>query len=312
MYNLKTMVEQPGKHPDVPNPPIMFPHQGWVQGKNLIFVEDINRNLYDKHIANMENKIRSAGFMDSIKVFSKNSEGNHIVAEAQHRVKALQRFYGSNFDEMWFPVSVLWWVDPLDKEEVQHAIITLNIGNKNWSIYDYVRSYSEMSDTKYAHKDYKVILQNMKKYKDVLSNGIVAQIYSKNMMNHDILKEGRFIFTEESKRYSELFLSEYSDFISRVGDNNVPTLWKRYSIDELQRFIDRRKSEYEKLGEKNSDSKTFSDVRNILIRLFETAQLNIAMNKTLPMDILDVKTLVYMLTGEELPEKVKNKRKNVA
>jgi hypothetical protein len=219
------------------NSGINFPTQGYTKLGNLKFDERAtNRDLNEKHVNTMTSKIREYGFLDSVKVFPPGKDGKFIVAESQHRVEALKSLIQSNPPEdTYIPISVLHWIDPSDQEDVQNTILCLNMGAKNWTIYDFVKSNSKVTLRK-NHKDFQEILESMRSNK-LLTNNIVAQIYSGQMMTHEKLRDGSYLITSKMRPYYNLMLEDISAFVASKGKDNVKNLFLRFLIQELHSVI---------------------------------------------------------------------------
>lgn len=217
---------------------IEFPHQGYATLDEIEFDQrQTNRDIDDSHVGTMTNKIRIHGFLDSIKVFPKNENGKFVVAESQHRVEALKALIQTNPPgETLLPISILHWVDPTDQEEVQQTILALNMGVKNWTIYDFVKSNSNVKSRE-NQKDFLEILESMKKYKTSMSNNLVAQIYSGQMMTHEKLRDGSYKIEESMRPYYNLILESISTWIIGSGNSKIGAYFLRFLVHEMHRTI---------------------------------------------------------------------------
>lgn len=240
---------------------INFPIQGYTKMSNLKFDErSTNRDLNEKHVSNMTSKIRQYGFLDSVKVFPADENGDYIVAESQHRVESLKSIIQSKpSGDTLIPISILHWIDPSDQEEVQNTILCLNIGAKSWTIYDFVKSNASVKSRESA-QDFQEILESMKSNK-LMTNNLVAQIYSGQMMIHEKLRDGSYRIEKSMRPFYNLMLEDISAFIASKGRENVDNLFLRFLIQELHKSIKSLKSV--------NDEKTlpvFSTFNNILQR----------------------------------------------
>jgi hypothetical protein len=217
---------------------VNFPIQGYTKSANLVFnKEGVQRDRVAEHIAGMAGKVRAHGFIDTVKVYPPVN-GKFEVAEAQHRVDVIRDMLDeAELKNQDIPISVLWWVDPSDKEEVQRTIHCFNTGNKPWTIWDYVKSNSNMNGTRVAYKDFQQILQDMKDHQSYLTNNIVAAIYSGKLMTHSKLRDGSYRITGEMKPYYNLMLQTISSFVSGEGKKNVPSTFLRLWVQCLHQHI---------------------------------------------------------------------------
>ena len=129
----------------------------------------------------------------------------------------------------------MWWKDPSDAEQIQSAIIKLNVTDKRWLLYDYISSHSKMNGRS-NHKIMVEIRESMKKYQSLgLTNGVVASAYTKDSRNHTDLRDGIFIQDPADKPYTDRLLERLKRFMVLNGASapNAPfmrrlvtSLWK--------------------------------------------------------------------------------------
>ena len=167
---------------------------------------NLNRGEVENHITKMETTISTQGMMDLVKVFPKGIDGKYAVAEGNHRVAALLSMFGSDLE---LQVAVLDWKDESDMDEVQDTIIQMNTQNKVWTLYDYVRSHSQMAG-KHNSDLYKRIRTDMVKLKKHLANGVVATIYDKSERTHKPMKLGVLEIKKSDQQYIDI-LKEFSE-----------------------------------------------------------------------------------------------------
>lgn len=217
---------------------VNFPIQGYTKSSNLVFNKDgVQRDRVFEHKVGMGRKVRDNGFIDSIKVYPPIN-GKFEVAEAQHRLDVIRDMLDEyELNNQDIPITVLWWVDPSDKEEVQRTIHCFNTGNKPWTIWDYVKSNSNMNGTKVFYKDFMKILQDMKDHQSYLTNNIVAAIYSGKLMTHSKLRDGSYRITSEMKPYYNLMLETISSFVCSEGKKNVSSTFLRLWVQCLHQYI---------------------------------------------------------------------------
>ena len=129
----------------------------------IIEPEEGNREEDKPHTKSFEDKIMENGMMDSIKVFPFNEKTqSYKVAEANHRVRGLNNIFQDDEDPM-VPISILYWKDGEDPEEVKQTVIEFNVTGKAWTNYNFVRSHSESGHfPKDVQSLWKEIFNNMK------------------------------------------------------------------------------------------------------------------------------------------------------
>ena len=200
---------------------------------------NLNRGEDIQHVKDLKDSIDEEGFMGAIRVFPKNVDGQYQVVDSNHTTKALKTMFNSNPD-MEAPCLVIWWKDESDVEEVQAAIMTLNLGNKEWMLYDFVKSHS--SPELKHRKNYRImceirdnmrtLLSQSKKNKGGISNGVVASMYTKDSRNHKLLRKGSFELDARDRPYVDYFLNNYPSFVWRTGG-------KKFKAPFNRRFIHR-------------------------------------------------------------------------
>jgi hypothetical protein len=167
-----------------------------------------NRDLNNSHKEKMKSLIQDYGFADTIKVFKKGSR--YYALEGQHRLQALRELGAESV-----PCSIVDWLDGEDFDDVQRFIIDLNAHNRVWSLYDYVKSFSEN-----GVKEYKHLRSKMIEYQKVLSNGVVATIYDGVERGHKQLKNGTLKFVNQD--LSDHVIEEFANMVAKWGKSNLP------------------------------------------------------------------------------------------
>jgi hypothetical protein len=225
-----------------------FPKQETAYLSQLSFT-DLNREIDIPHVQSMTHKIKEKGFLDVIKVFPQNNEGTYLVAESQHRVRAIKNIIGNNND-IKVPVAILDWLNPDDVEEVISTITSLNTGTKSWNIYDYVRTNALANRP--SSKDYDYILTQLQRNKGIVSNNQVCQVYNGGNIPGDKFREGKeWKLTPINLRYGDIILNEIIDLIKINGKRNFNAMVLRYYIIECFKY-------QKQLSKNNSDSETLN------------------------------------------------------
>lgn len=174
---------------------------------NSIKFIDGNREVVDSHVTKMFNLIDENGFADTIKVVEKN--GKYYAVEGQHRIVALKLH---NVKEV--PCSIIDWLDE-DFEEIQGFIIDLNAHNRSWTLYDYVKSWSDKKIPEYTH-----LRNQMINYQKTLSNGVVATSYDGVQRGHPALKNGKLKLIDRS--FSDTLIDTFSNMVAKWGKKRLP------------------------------------------------------------------------------------------
>lgn len=225
-----------------------FPKQETAYLSQLDF-SNLNRGIDIPHVQSMTHKIKENGFLDVIKVFPQNNMGKYLVAESQHRVRAIKNIIGNNND-IEVPVAILDWLDPDDIEEVISTITSLNTGTKSWNIYDYVRTNALANRSN--SKDYDYILTQLQRNKGIVSNNQVCQVYNGGNIPDDKFREGKeWKLTQINRKYGDIILNEIIDLIKINGKRNFNAMVLRYFIIECFKY-------QKQLSKNNSDSEALN------------------------------------------------------
>lgn len=193
---------------------LKFAEVAMIATDKIEFVEG-NRDVAENHKEKMKSLIEDYGFADTIKVMK---EGNRYYAiEGQHRLTALRELGAKEV-----PCSIVDWLTAEDFDEVQNFIISMNAHNKQWNLYDYVKSYSDKGVEEYKHLRHQMIT-----YSKTLSNGVVATIYDNTLRTHKSLKEGKLKFS--NKELSDHMAEVISKTASQWGKKKLTTQALRYA-----------------------------------------------------------------------------------
>lgn len=186
---------------------LKFAEVAMIATEKIEFVEG-NRDVAENHKEKMKSLIEDYGFADTIKVMKQGRR--YYALEGQHRLRALTELGAKQV-----PCSVIDWLDAEDFDEVQNFIISMNAHNKQWNLYDYVKSYSDKGIEEYKHLRHQMIT-----YSKTISNGVVATIYDGALRGHKSLKEGNLKFV--NRDFSDHLAENISKMVSQWGKNNLP------------------------------------------------------------------------------------------
>ena len=207
---------------------INFPKVITVRLGDLIW-PGLNREDNENHITKMMTTIINEGMMDLVKVFSINLDGKYLVAEGNHRVQALLNLFGPDLE---IQVAVLDWKDETDIESVQNTIIKMNTQNKAWTLYDYVKSHSQMKGKSNVDL-YKNIRTDMIAMKNQIANGVVATFYDKSERTHKSMKEGSFQIKQSDQQYIDILKGYCKDLVSMNGKTKLNGPYMRRLVSYL-------------------------------------------------------------------------------
>jgi hypothetical protein len=168
---------------------------------------DGNRDINESHVQKMYDLIAENGFADTIKVVQRGKK--YFAVEGQHRLESLRLH---KIKEV--PCSIIDWLGD-DFEEIQSYIIDLNAHNKSWTLYDYVKSWSDKKIPNYVH-----LRNQMINYQKTLSNGVVATCYDGISRGHSPLKKGNLKFIDVT--FSNDLVETLSKLVSKWGKRRLP------------------------------------------------------------------------------------------
>jgi len=208
---------------------IYLPILKWVRLSELTGV-NLNREEHEPLVDSMEDGIRDIGFAATIAVTPYDGDV-YPIADGHHRKTSMERIHSTKGNP-WIPVCILWWVDSEDMEDVQAKIVSLNIHGRGWSIFDFVKSHAEMNKRP-NHKLFVKIYKAMKHYAaaKTLTNGIVAGIFSEQMMGHTTLRSGKLNMNDFKLQYVDRMLDKLSTIVTAHGKTKVSNQFlRRYVV----------------------------------------------------------------------------------
>lgn len=186
---------------------LKFAEVAMIATDKIEFIEG-NRDVAENHKEKMKSLIEDYGFADTIKVMKQGKR--YFALEGQHRLRALTELGAKQV-----PCSIIDWLDAEDFDEVQHFIINMNAHNKQWSLYDYVKSFADSGIEEYKHLRHQMIV-----YSKTISNGVVATMYDGVKRSHKQLKEGKLKFP--NREFSDLMIEDISKMVSQWGKRKLP------------------------------------------------------------------------------------------
>lgn len=229
---------------------IPIPQFQMITLSKLQWPKTLNRGKDIQHCKDLKESFDNDGFMGAIRVFPADENGYYKVVDSNHTVEALKDIFVSEPD-IEAPCLVLWNKDESDAEEVQEAIMILNLMNKEWKLFDFVKSHSS-TELKHRpnHKTMVEIRENMKKFntmtkksKGGITNGVVASMYTKDSRNHKLLREGKFELDPSDRPYTDYFINNYPSWIWQIGGKRFKAPFNRRFVHRMWQLADRWKTE---------------------------------------------------------------------
>ena len=260
---------------------INFPTLSTTLLSKLKYEEDLNRNQYKQVTISFEDKIKINGFMDVIKVFPK-SNGYYKIAESTHRVRALRNLSQGNDFEV--PIAILDWKNGDDSEEVLSTIIEMNNTGKAWELFDYVTANSDAKHHRpNVLKTFKELKGNMKRLKKILTNAVVAGIYTGELRGHQQLRDRqkakKFYVTSDRREYVDTMLDRLETLVIRRSKTFINTQFLRRLVYNLNRKANTSIAASKSSKEKR---KSFDDWNNFFTSCIDCIDVVWSLNNFLP------------------------------
>ena len=176
-------------------------------------MSSLNRDMHETHINNFSTKLIDYGWMMPI-VISKSGD----VLEGHHRIKSAKLL-----KQKTIPAYIVNWVNTKEAKEHLDCIISLNNGNKAWSMFDYLKAFAK------HNKDYKIVYDAYTSNSNNVSVGNVINIFfGKN--TKEFKKGTAFI---KDLNFSNYLLHSLSDLYEKYGlsDRQIARTVLRESVD---------------------------------------------------------------------------------
>ena len=93
----------------------------------------VNRETKLTHAENFKSKLTDYGWLMPIVVSSKGD-----VIEGHHRIESAKLL-----KQKTLPAYIVDWINTTDAQNHLSCIISLNNGNLNWSMFDYLKAFSK-------------------------------------------------------------------------------------------------------------------------------------------------------------------------
>ena len=161
----------------------------------------VNRDMIKTHAENFKSKLIDYGWLMPIVVSSQGDviEGHHRI----HSAKLLK--------QKTIPAYVIDWVNTKKESEHLNCIISLNNGNKVWSMADYLKAFSKFNN------DYDLVYQTYLENTNNITVGNIIHLFF--TYNNKKFKTGNAIV--EDKDFSYYLLNKLSNLTQIYGKEIV-------------------------------------------------------------------------------------------
>lgn len=161
----------------------------------------VNRETKQTHAENFKSKLIDYGWLMPIVISSKGD-----VIEGHHRIESAKLL-----KQKTLPVYIVDWINTSDAQNHLNCIISLNNGNLNWSMFDYLKAFSK------HNINYKLVYDiYLSNSNNITVGNIIHLFFSPN--NKDF-KKGKAIV--EDKNFSEYLLNKISNLNQSYGKKKV-------------------------------------------------------------------------------------------
>ena len=168
---------------------------------NKLKYAKVNRDMALNHAENFKTKLIDYGWMMPI-VASVTGD----VLEGHHRIESAKLL-----KQETVPVYIVDWVDTKQAKEHLDCIISLNNGNRAWSMFDYLKAFAK------HNKDYNIVYDAYTSNSNNVSVGNVINIFFKQ--NNQQFKKGTAII--EDLEFAKYLLHSLSDLYEKYGSKKI-------------------------------------------------------------------------------------------
>ena len=204
---------------------------------------ELNRDMMPVHSENFKHKLNEYGWLMPVVV---SSTGD--VIEGHHRINSAKLL-----KQETIPAYIINWVDTKIQKQHLDCIISLNNGNRAWTMLDYLKSFSNYNE------DYKKVYELYLSNSNNISVGNIIHLFFKP--NNRNFKKGKAKINDID--FSLYLLNEISALVEFYSKNKIVTYCIRESIalsfnkaNKNKKAINYLIKEYEKMIKMNHPSAT--------------------------------------------------------
>lgn len=204
---------------------------------------NVNRDMTLTHAENFKDKLRNYGWLMPI-VISNSGD----VIEGHHRIESARLL-----KQKTLPAYIIDWVNTSKESEHLNCIISLNNGNKAWSMLDYLKAFSKYN------KEYELVFKTYKSNTNNITVGNIIHLFFKP--NNVKFKKG--LAKVEDEKFSNYLLNKISNLNQTYGYKKIvaycvrefiSVAWNKTNKDI--KTIDYLFNKYEKMVKSNHPAAT--------------------------------------------------------
>ena len=205
---------------------------------NKLKYAKVNRDMTLNHAENFKTKLIDYGWMMPI-VASVTGD----VLEGHHRIESAKLL-----KQKTVPAYIVDWVDTKQVKEHLDCIISLNNGNRAWSMFDYLKAFAK------HNKDYNIVYDAYTSNSNNVSVGNVINIFFRH--NNSKFKKGTAII--EDLEFAKYLLYNISNLYEKYGYKKIQAYCVREFIkvayakaQKNKKAVDYLFKQYEKMAKRD-------------------------------------------------------------
>jgi hypothetical protein len=181
---------------------------------NKLKMAKVNRDMMPIHSENFKSKLNEYGWLMPV-VISNTGD----VIEGHHRIVSAKLL-----KQKTIPAYIINWVDTEIQKEHLDCIISLNNGNKAWTMLDYLKAFSDYNE------DYKTVYEIYLANSNNITIGNVINLYFKprSPQNNEKFKRGKEKIQDID--FSNYLLNEISTLVQFYSKSKIVTYCVREFI----------------------------------------------------------------------------------
>lgn len=172
---------------------------------NKLKYAKVNRDMTVNHAENFKTKLIDYGWMMPI-VASVTGD----VLEGHHRIESAKLL-----KQETVPAYIVDWVDTKQVKEHLDCIISLNNGNKAWSMFDYLKAFADQNE------DYKIVYDAYMSNSNNVSVGNVINIFFTRGQHANNSKFKKGTAKIEDLKFANYLLHNISNLYEKYGRRRI-------------------------------------------------------------------------------------------
>ena len=209
---------------------------------NKLKYAKVNRDMTLNHAENFKTKLIDYGWMMPI-VASVTGD----VLEGHHRIESAKLL-----KQETVPAYIVDWVDTKQVKEHLDCIISLNNGNKAWSMFDYLKAFADQND------DYKIVYDAYMSNSNNVSVGNVINIFFTRGQHANNSKFKKGTAKIEDLDFANYLLHNISNLYEKYGRRKIQAYCVREFVkvayakaQKNKKAVDYLFKQYEKMAKRD-------------------------------------------------------------